>query len=59
MAKVTLNKMVPKDSPIYAQPLQIAGLRATSIVKAVKSLTPYDPLSREAIVKPKPPNKSK
>ena len=59
MAKITLNKMAPKDSSIYAQPLQIVGLWATSKVKPVKPFTPYDTHSREAIVKPKPPNKSK
>ena len=59
MAKVTLNKMVPKDSPIYAQSLQIGGLRATSRVKPVKPFMQYDPLSKEAIFKLKPTNKSK
>jgi len=59
MAKVTLNKMAPRDSAIYAQPLQNGGLWATSKVKSVESSTPYDAHSREAILKPKPPNKSK
>ena len=59
MAKVTLNKMGPKDSLIYAQPVQIGGLRAASKAKPVNPFTPHDPLSREPRVKSKLPNKTK
>ncbi len=59
MAKVILKGLVPDDSPIYQQGLQIGGRLTVPIQKAVK---PVEPIFTEGLVVSVPttkPNKRK
>jgi|APGre2960657373_1045057.scaffolds.fasta_scaffold120987_2 hypothetical protein len=50
MAKVILEKLVPSNSPIYRQPLQIGGCFGNASVQIVKPIKKREP---KTIGKPK------
>ncbi len=59
MAKVVLRGLVPPDSPIYDQPIQLGGIKGGLKIPQAKSSLQEDRSLQKAAMAPKRIGKSK